>query len=236
LHHLTRIRGGLIKWGKQPAPEPEEPKVEYAWPESPLVEPKSKTSFPPSSMGLGSSKGFLSGVAIRLKKILVSFKVYAVGLYIDPSAARESLSNFEGVSLEDLQKSPEFYKEMTKPDNFRKTLELKFLMGVSKSKVRDAFNEGLAVRMKKASGAEGEKLVNEVVDQFTDMKAGQSLIFHVEDGALSMKVHDRPVVKFESPELASSMLDLYFGEAPTVGDEPKKDLISRFPHLWDQKE
>eukprot|EP00470_Lotharella_oceanica_P003484 CAMPEP_0170178420 /NCGR_PEP_ID=MMETSP0040_2-20121228/11875_1 /TAXON_ID=641309 /ORGANISM="Lotharella oceanica, Strain CCMP622" /LENGTH=290 /DNA_ID=CAMNT_0010421473 /DNA_START=11 /DNA_END=883 /DNA_ORIENTATION=- len=205
----------------------------YRWPTAPMIEPISKTSFPFESKGLSSDAGMLLGVAIRLKKVVgVNFKVYAVGLYVNPAGARSALREHHGESLESLRANSKFYAKMTDASNFRKTLELRFLRHVGKEKLIDTFNEGLAVRMRKALGTKGVEIVDDFVKHFGDMSAGQTLIFHIERGALSIKVHEQPAVKFFSPELASSMLDLYFGAEPTVGEDVKKNLIERVPALW----
>eukprot|EP00466_Bigelowiella_natans_P013353 jgi/Bigna1/75407/fgenesh1_pg.34_\ len=202
--------------------------------------------FPFESKGLSTESGMLLGVGIRLKKVVgVNFKVYAVGFYVNPAGARSALRAHQGESLESLRKNEKFYSKLTNPSNFRKTLELKFLRSVGKEKLVDTFNEGLAVRMRKAlanlrplevastraaasienpmlilscvTGERGVAIVNDFVQHFGDMKSGETLIFHIEKGALSIKVPNKSVVKFSSPELASSMLDLYFGLKPTVG-------------------
>mmetsp|Transcript_25312 Transcript_25312/g.35348 ORF Transcript_25312/g.35348 Transcript_25312/m.35348 type:complete len:290 (+) Transcript_25312:45-914(+) len=205
----------------------------YRWPTAPMIEPISKTSFPFESKGLSTEAGMLLGVGIRLKKVVgVNFKVYAVGFYVNPAGARSALRAHQGESLESLRKNERFYSKLTNPSNFRKTLELRFLRSVGKEKLVDTFNEGLAVRMRKALGTQGVAIVKDFVQHFGDMKSGETLIFHIEKGALSIKVPNKSSVKFSSPELASSMLDLYFGLKPTVGEDLKKNLIERVPALW----
>uniref|UniRef100_A0A6V3K976 Chalcone isomerase domain-containing protein n=2 Tax=Lotharella globosa TaxID=91324 RepID=A0A6V3K976_9EUKA len=205
----------------------------YRWPTAPMVEPISKTSFPFESKGLSPEAGMLLGVAIRLKKVVgVNFKVYAVGLYVNPAGARSALKEHQGEALDSLRTNSKLFSKMTNSNNFRKTLELRFLRSVGKEKLVETFNEGLAVRMRKALGMQGVTIVEEFLNHFGDMSAGQTLIFHIEKGSLSIKVHNKEAVKFSSPELASSMLDLYFGEQPTVGEDVKKNLIERVPALW----
>mmetsp|Transcript_17192 Transcript_17192/g.25784 ORF Transcript_17192/g.25784 Transcript_17192/m.25784 type:complete len:183 (-) Transcript_17192:170-718(-) len=170
-----------------------------------------------------------------LKKVVgVNFKVYAVGFYVEPAGARRALSQYRGSSVSDIRKSKDFYEKLTKANSFRRVLELNFLRSVGKDKLRDTFNEGLAVRMKKLMGNAGNALVEQLVAVFSDIKAGQKIIFSVEKGVLSVRHHTNSIVRFNSPELAWSLLDLYFGQNPTVGTELKLDLVERIPHLWNK--
>ncbi|GAB5356150.1 hypothetical protein AAMO2058_000266400 [Amorphochlora amoebiformis] len=205
----------------------------YRWPTKPMVEPVSRTEFPPEAKHVTTDLNMLVGVAIRLKKVVgVNFKVYAVGFYVDPAGARRALSQYQGSSVSDLRNNQAFYDVLTKGNSFRRVLELNFLRSVGKEKLRDTFNEGLVIRMRKITGMRGDSLVESFISVFTDIKAGQKLIFAVDKGVLTVKLHNNPLAKFNSPELAFSLFDLYFGASPTVGDEVKKHLIERIPTLW----
>jgi len=198
-----------------------------------MIEPISKKKFSAEAKGLNSELNMLMGVALRQKKVVgVNFKVYAVGFYVDPVGARRTLRKFRDYSPAGLKKNQEFYDVVTNAFSFRKVLELSFLRSVGRDKLRDTFNEGLVVRMRALLGSKGDAITEEFISVFEDVKAGQKLIFAMDKGVISVKVHNKAPVKFASSELAHSMLDLYFGKNPTVGEEVKENLIERFPALW----
>ncbi len=121
------------------------------------TEPKSGVAF-----AVKKDDMTLLGGGLRVKKILFTFKAYAIGLYVSDAAVSGPLAAFKGKTT-----SPEFYKALQTGD-FKKEVVLKFTRNLSQGKIQDGMRESLA-------GAE-PKVLDQFISYFPEVKEGQECV------------------------------------------------------------
>ncbi len=163
-------------------------------------EPKSRTAFEVKKDGMT-----LLGAGLRVKKILFTFKAYAVGLYVDDAALAGPLAAYKGKTS-----SPQFYQALQKGD-FRKELVLKFLRNLSESKIQGAMRESL-------EGAE-PKTLDQFISYFPEVKKGQECILRwAPGGTLESVMAGQAKPAIASRAFAEQLFGLYVGEKPLQKD------------------
>jgi hypothetical protein len=172
------------------------------------TEPKSSTPFDVKQDGMT-----LLGAGLRVKKILFSFKAYAVGLYVDDAALGGALAAHKGKTA-----SPEFYLALQTGD-FKKELVLKFLRTLSASRIQDAMRESLA-------GAD-PKTLDQFVAYFPEVKEGEQCVLrYLPGGTLESIMAGKAKPVIESKAFADRLFGLYVGPQPLQADI-KAGLVAR---------
>jgi hypothetical protein len=155
----------------------------------------------------------LLGAGLRVKKILFTFKAYAVGLYVDDAALTGPLAAFKGKTS-----SPEFYQALQTGD-FRKELVLKFLRTLSQGKIQDAMRESLA-------GADA-KTLDQFVSYFPEVKEGQQCTLRwAPGGTLESVMAGQTKPPIENKAFAERLYGLYVGPKP-IQEDIKADIVAR---------
>ncbi len=172
------------------------------------TEPKSGTAFEVKRDGMT-----LLGAGLRVKKMLFTFKAYAVGFYVDDAALAGPLAAYKGKTT-----STEFYQALQTGD-FKREVVLKFLRTLSASRIQEAMRESLA-------GADA-KTLDQFVGYFPEVKEGEQCVLrYLPGGKLEsiMAGQAKPVI--ESKAFADKLFGLYVGPQP-IQEDIKADVVAR---------
>ncbi len=172
------------------------------------TEPKSGASFEVKRDGMT-----LLGAGLRVKKIVFTFKAYAVGLYVDDAALAGPLAAYRGKGV-----TPELYRTLQTGD-FRKQVVLKFLRNLGASKIQGAMRESL-------EGAD-PKLLDQFVSYFPEVKEGEECILRwAPGGTLESIMAGQAKPPIANKAFAERLFGLYVGPTPIQADI-KADLLAR---------
>ena len=155
----------------------------------------------------------LLGAGLRVKKIVFTFKAYAVGLYVDDAALAGPLASHKGKGV-----TPGLYKALQTGD-FRKQVVLKFLRNLGASKIQGAMRESL-------EGAD-PKLLDQFVSYFPEVKEGEECILRwTPGGTLESIMAGQAKPPIANKAFAERVFGLYVGPTP-IQDDIKADLVAR---------
>lgn len=202
-----------------------------------VTEPKTDVVYPVSRIAEdGKTKLALAGTALRDKRVLLNFKVYAYGLYVDPVGAKKALSAWKGKSHKSLTKSEDFYAAMLK-DDFAKSLRLVFVRDVDGDDVESAFSDSIEPRAKKARDRRKMPDATAAIRTFKsffqvdELEKGDEVIFTwLPGGKLETTVKGKRKKQIVSPTLCWALFDIYLGDRP-IEEKGKKTMIERLPAL-----
>lgn len=171
--------------------------------------------------------GTLHGTGVRLMGGLV--QVYALGLYVDRSAARAALADWMGFSRADILSSDALWNAVCDAQApFRRTFRFVVVREVGGKHMRNGFDRGLTPRVAKAAKkgkckpAECKKATKKFADMFLGvgtMKVGSEVRVVLEGGKVSLTIDGRTLGEVDNPQLAWAMADMFLGEnavAPTL--------------------
>ncbi len=175
-----------------------------------FTEPRSKAKFAIKSDGMT-----LLGAGLRVKKILFTFKAYAIAFYVADSALAGPLAAYKGKTT-----SPEFYNELINGD-FPKQMTLRFMRDLGESRIQDAMREAL-------EGADKAK-TDTFVSYFPEVKNGQECTISWGPGG-ELKVNMAGAEKPPIPGFGATVFGIWLREKP-IQDDIKVDLVSRANEL-----
>ncbi len=200
-----------------------------------VIEPGSKRAYPVNiEAGTTDQTHALVGMGVRTKTFL-NVKVYAVGFYIDPHAAAESLSEWAGKEPKELEKDKALFARVLQMD-MGMTLRLVMTRDVDGEKMASAFDDALAPRIEKATAemdmADGTEALTQFrgyfsLDKVTD---DSELIFSCVDGTLYTTIQGVVAEDIDSATLCWALFDLYIGEKP-ISKGAKKNIGKGFATL-----
>jgi len=201
-----------------------------------VEEPSSKVPFPTElTVPDGTGSHVLTGTGIRVKTFL-KVKVYAFGLYVDPSGARSALNAYKDMSASTLERDQAFYRRILDQD-FAMTLRLVMTRDVGGDDMADAFDGALRPRIQHAAAEMGMSEGETALDQFRgyfsldEMNKEAEIVFSCSpDGRLTTSVKGEQQPTIDSTTLCWALFDVYLGEKPISGDGKKK-VIARFPQI-----
>jgi hypothetical protein len=172
------------------------------------TEPKSGVAFPVKKEDMT-----LLGGGLRVKKIVFTFKAYAVGFYVSDAAIAGPLAAFKGKTT-----SPEFYQALQTGD-FKKELVLRFLRNLSQDRIQGAMRESL-------EGAD-PKLLDQFVSYFPELKEGQeALLRWAPGGTLETVMAGQPKPPIADRKFTERLFGLYLGATPIQADI-KAGMVAR---------
>jgi len=172
-------------------------------------EPKSKVAF-----AIDDGDLVLLGTGLRVKKIVFSFKAYAVGFYIEKAAVDGPLAPFKGKPASDELRT------VLQTGDFEKTLVLHFLRDLKAKKIQDAMRDALE------EGSDPEVLA-QFISYFPEVKKGERCTFRwASEGTLetSMTGEEKPPITDRA--FAEKLFGLYVGPKPLQKDF-KKGFVAR---------
>jgi hypothetical protein len=162
-------------------------------------DPKSKVAFAIDNDGLT-----LLGTGLRVKKMIFTFKAYAVGFYVDQTAAE--LAPFKG------QPASDELRKVLQTGDFRKELVLHFLRDLKASKIQGAMREALE------EGTD-PKVLDQFIGYFPEVKDGERCTLRwVPGGTIEtvMKGEAKPPITDKA--FAEKLYGLYVGPKPLQDD------------------
>jgi hypothetical protein len=155
----------------------------------------------------------LLGGGLRVKKMLFTFKAYALGFYVSDAAVAGPLAAFKGKTT-----SPEFYQALQAGD-FKKEVVLKFMRNLSQERIQGAMRESLA-------GAE-PKLLDQFVGYFPELKEGQECVLRwAPGGTLETVMAGQAKPPIADRAFAERLFGLYVGPKP-IQDDIKAGAVAR---------
>jgi hypothetical protein len=164
------------------------------------TEPKSGAAFAVKKDDLT-----LLGGGLRVKKMVFTFKAYAIGFYVSDAALAGPLAAFKGKTT-----SPEFYKELQTGD-FKKEAVLRFMRNLSQSRIQEAMREALV-------GAE-PKVLDQFISYFPELKEGQECVLRwAPGGTLETVMAGQAKPPIANREFTERLFGLYVGPTPIQAD------------------
>uniref|UniRef100_A0A0G4GWT2 Chalcone isomerase domain-containing protein n=1 Tax=Chromera velia CCMP2878 TaxID=1169474 RepID=A0A0G4GWT2_9ALVE len=175
-----------------------------------------------------SPKMTLLGAGVRAKALLgpIAVNVYSVGLYVEPSKARQTLSGFKTIEEAELAKKEDFYKALMKED-LPKAMHLKFARSVGASKIVEALTSLNGVPEESLS--KFSKLLLDSIGSSIGYKETVTLSSSKPD-TLDVIVRGKHAGSVRDSKLPKAFFDLYLGKNP-VSSEAKKAFASRVKDL-----
>ena len=172
------------------------------------TEPKSGVAF-----AVKKDDMTLLGAGLRVKKIVFTFKAYAIGLYVSDAAISGPLALFKGKTT-----SPEFYQALHTGD-FKKEVVLKFTRNLSQGKIQDGMRESLV-------GAD-PKVLDAFIAYFPEVKEGQECVLRwLPGGTLESVMAGQAKPPITNKAFAEQLMGLYVGDKP-VQDDIKAGVVAR---------
>ena len=193
-----------------------------------VAEPSSNVQFP-----VMLNQQALAGTGLRTRTVL-SVKVYAVGLYVEPAAARSTLASFAGKDAAALAADNGVYDALLRM-SFPMTLRLVMTRNVSGDQMKNAFDEVLAERVAAAAqrGMQGGDAALQTFKTYFSLDrltSGTELVFTCEGGNLHSTVGGETKAVINSPALCWSLFDVYLGHTP-IQTNIRRGLVGRLPEV-----
>ena len=168
----------------------------------------------------------ITGTGIRTKTFL-NVKVYAFGLYVDPTGARTALADYAGMEGKELEKNEPFFDTVLEQE-FGMTLRLVMTRDVGGEDMAEAFDGALRPRVQRAAAEMdmpgGEAALDEFRGFFNvdEMTKESAIVFScTPDGTLRTSVKGEVQPEITSEALCWALFDVYLGEKPISGGGKK---------------
>lgn len=145
-----------------------------------------------------------------------TIKVYAVGLYVDPKAAKQLLSSKQA-DISSREGIPEqaVFDDLAKSNEVEKSLRMVISFGgVNQKNFWSALEERLQPPMKKAGEMAPLQEFGALFDGVKFRKGLQLNFTSSKDGALITQVDNKQVGIIDSPLLTRTLFDVYLGHNP----------------------
>jgi hypothetical protein len=154
----------------------------------------------------------LLGGGLRVKKMVFTFKAYAIGFYVSDAALAGPLAAYTTAS-------PELYKELHTGD-FKKEAVLRFMRNLSQSRIQEAMREALV-------GAE-PKVLDQFISYFPELKEGQECVLRwAPGGTLETVMAGQAKPPIANRAFTERLFGLYVGPTP-IQEDIKAGVVARF--------
>jgi hypothetical protein len=171
------------------------------------TEPKSGAAF-----AVKKDDMTLLGGGLRVKKMVFTFKAYAIGFYVSDAALAGPLATYK-------TPSPELFKALHTGD-FKKEALLRFMRDLSQSRIQEAMREALA-------GAE-PKVLDQFISYFPELKEGQECSLRwAPGGTLETVMAGQAKPPIADRAFAEKLFGLYVGPTP-IQEDIKAGVVARF--------
>jgi len=196
-------------------------------------EPSSGVAFPTTMAVANGAQQSLAGTGIRTRTML-NVKVYAFGLYVDPTGARAALSAYAGRDAAALANDATLYEALLRL-SFPMSMRLVMTRNVSGEQMAEAFDGALRPRVVAAAGrgmAGGEAALTTFRGYFSveQLTSGTELLFTCDNGTLHSQVASQPKAPIGNPALCWALFDVYLGREP-ISSNGKKSAVGRLPEV-----
>lgn len=186
-----------------------------------MEEPATKVKFQ-SSLNLPGCSSSLSllGTGYREKVFaIVGVKVYAAGLYVNPSILSD-LSTWRGLSSADIQKDLSLFKSVFEAP-FEKSLQIVLVRDVDGKTFWDAMDDAISPRIKEPTSVDESALSKfRSIFQGRSLKKGTFIFLTWLDPSqmlVSVSSNGLPSsadATIQSTNISSALFDVFFGDAP----------------------
>ncbi|KAL3675575.1 hypothetical protein R1sor_025523 [Riccia sorocarpa] len=190
--------------------------------ENEVTEPVTGIKFSKNETPQGASKDLiLAGVGVREKKVaILKVKVYAVGLYVEPSVV-SSLEQWKSKGASNLEKDEAFFKALVAAP-VEKSLRIVLARDIEGGQFWGALDEALKPRLKSAgAGEEGEKALAAFGDVFKKRPIKERTVIFLtwsQPSTLHISVSaegaspSAPDATIDSESLLYSLYDVFLGK------------------------
>jgi len=169
----------------------------------------------------------LAGVGVRAKKLLglKNINVYAVGLYVEPHAAKKALHEYKGQSGDAIVNNQAAFDAVINNQSFEKTLRLVISFGALKrSQFVNALEERISPALKKLGEPDSTMKSFQQLFDGTSFKKGTEVAFAAgHKGELHTSIDGKEVGVIKSANLVKALYGVYIGSDP-VSPDAKKDI------------
>ena len=177
----------------------------------------------------------LCGTAIRTKTFL-QIKVHAFAIYVDAPAMARDLAAWKGIESKDLEHDRSFYQTMLE-DNFDKTLRMILCRNVNSEDMREAFDDDLGPRVKRAGkeldmpgGVEALQTFKSFFNLDKIKKKTEFIFTWHPGGTLSSAIDRKPLPDIENKALCWALFDNFLGDKP-IEKKGEKTVMARVPDI-----
>ena len=184
-----------------------------------VVEPRTGRTYPRQDLGMS-----LASVGVRTKLFV---KVYAAGFYVEPEGAREVLSEFRGLSHEELVSSERFYAALV-GDGFAKAMVMQFVYNAGAKKVQGAFREGIEENLPGTSPAADAFLA--LFTGEVGNKGDRLTIRTSPGGKIVVLSHGAELGTVEDAALSEAVWKIWLGPEPIL-PKLKSGLVELLPEV-----
>ena len=153
----------------------------------------------------------LLGGGLRVKKMVFTFKAYAIGFYVSDAALAGPLAAYK-------TPSPELFQALHTGD-FKKEALLRFMRDLSQSRIQEAMREALA-------GAE-PKVLDQFISYFPELKEGQECALRwAPGGTLETVMAGQSKPPIADRAFTERVFGLYVGPTP-IQEDIKAGVVAR---------
>ena len=153
----------------------------------------------------------LLGGGLRVKKMVFTFKAYAIGFYVSDAALAGPLAAYK-------TPSPELFKALHTGD-FKKEALLRFMRNLSQSRIQEAMREALV-------GAE-PKVLDQFISYFPELKEGQECVLRwAPGGTLETVMAGQAKPPIANRAFTERLFGLYVGPTP-IQEDIKAGVVAR---------
>jgi hypothetical protein len=172
-------------------------------------EPKSKVAF-----AIDNGDMVLLGTGLRVKKMIFTFKAYAVGFYVEKAAVDGPLAPFKGKPVSDELRA------VLQTGDFEKELVLHFLRDLKADKIQGAMREALE------EGTDA-KVLDQFISYFPAVKEGERCTLRwVPGGTIETVMTGQAKPPITDKAFAEKLYGLYVGPKP-LQDDFKEGMVAR---------
>ncbi len=200
-----------------------------------FTDPSTGVTFPVELQAPGGGAQVLTGTGVRTRTVL-SVKVYAFGLYVDPAGAKSDLAAFAGKTAKDLERDETFYGRLLER-HFPMSLRLVMTRDVDGKTMSEAFDGALRPRVVRAATEKNMPGGEQALDQFRGFFSTEKLTKDSElvfscstEGRLATSIRGAASPEIDSPALCWALFDVYLGPNP-ISPNGKRSVIGNFPTL-----
>ena len=157
----------------------------------------------------------LLGGGLRVKKMVFTFKAYAIGFYVSDAALAGPLAAYRTAS-------PELFKQLQTGD-FNKAVVLRFMRNLSQSRIQEAMRESLV-------GAE-PKVLDQFISYFPELKEGQECVLRwAPGGTLETVMAGQTKPPIADRAFTERLFGLYVGPTP-IQEDIKAGMVARLGEI-----
>lgn len=196
----------------------------------PVQEKRTGTVFPGELEYCAGRRGCpaIAGAGARTKRIagVKNLDIYALGLFVDPSAVRGALQGkFRGADPASLAKDQKLFDELVSHEGIEKTLRIVITSGMVKQRpFLEALEERLEPPLKQAGELEALQRFKRQFDG-APFRRGLQITFCASGTKLTTTIDGKQVGTIASRQLTRALLDIYLGTDPA--SKGAKDSFGR---------